>query len=569
MFGFLKKQDQRNEQHNHVITDGERALNEFDKRQAQIKSDQLNGKQTDYRDNREFIIMGVRAKLDDPDFDLEGANSNIALYQEVASDDNDFQRLLQCVQIAEAYDQTAENDQSRKLQLCNAFLSREPQNQRFKKHKLRVLKDIFETLSENQYNEKLAICAQITDLDPNDTEYKRKREKLKKICEKEAQKRAKEQLELAKKAKKQREKAAALATLNDSIGGHTHCPVLKGDYNSSLNDVSLPLRTGKVTVRIHTHGLSIFPAYVNSLDINYRDIAGLSCETQNDEASWSLAGAAIGAIFGGIFGALAGGAAGAVAGSSKPFLCIQYKDKYSPVMRKITIQANKEEEIHQFIANYYHEIEITQRTGRSPSGLRNTLMAIGKGTLKLVGAIVGIGLIFAILLAIATPSHHPTPIDKTPSVSTEIDNKQVTATPEPTKQTPSEPATHSKNWNALNDTQCSLKSSAGTLTLSKASGNAAILEVTSNAIHDGSNELNIAFDRSKPLSLMGSVDGNTIKINVDKTFLQKMRQGTTMKMSLPGASSNKETKPLKFTLMGFSQACPWSNAKQDVKIEVF
>ena len=335
-------------------------------------------------------------------------------------------------------------------------------------------------------------------------------------------------------------------------------PKLKGYFSLEDNLSNASIKEGKVSITIHTHGIRISSGFCKTLNLHYSLInsieyvsPGKLLEMLGVAAKAAVMGT-IGYLTGDVSGALQGAFGEVVSAEFQSAIRICYRDPHTNDKNTIDILTKTKEITEAFIEVYNKEIDITKRTGRSPNLVIGTLKTLGKGLLTLgKGLLIFAGIIVAIIIILITWL-----IIESPSSSKTIDEKnenEVTAPP--TTDASTEPQQNEKGWNTIGDTKCKLSASSGTLTLIKDKN---ILEIQSPSIYDGLNEISIIFDHNEPIQAKcTSVDSSKIRIAADRSLIKKMRNGTNMKIIVPGNDS-AENKTLKFSLMGFSKACEWA-----------
>ena len=516
--------------------------------------------QEEFERDRDYILESLKQNLSNRD--ILAAKEIIDRFRPVASRDNLFAMLAQetdrnyeIYQNVEAkkalYSSKPADAHWEKLEICTLILASDPNNKTFIQNKITELDAIYQTTAENAFEERLSICNQILHLDPNHSKYRKEQRKVEKKYSKFRQSQTKARLKALTAARKS---AANLVQSpryqDDKIGNEVrrHHP-LHGLYSSTNNPFDVPIQEGKIQLKIHTHGISITPSFVRSFDLNYQNIESITCNlTPSTSCSCALAGATTGALFGGIIGAIGGAIGGALLGSSSvPVLEIVFRDKTNR-LKKLEIVTKSQEVAKTFIAAYQKEIEITKRTNRKPGNSLARKFAI------FLICILALG-----LLAIALPIAHSSGIIKLPAIFTEasaIVQETDAAQPTPADQQPlPEPAT-SDTWTTISDTQCSLSSSSGALTVTQLK-NSAQLELRSADIPKGLSEVTLIFDRNTPTIVKCSTpDNGALQLTADHKLLKNMRKATSLKVIVPISDQNDKT--LKFTLMGFSKSCAWT-----------
>ena len=313
------------------------------------------------------------------------------------------------------------------------------------------------------------------------------------------------------------------------------------------NEDNTHIKQGRVFIHLHTHGIRIYSGFFKSFNLHYSFIDSIKY-VQPELIKDIIKEGIKSMLTSG--GSLLDGAQGMVGGAidSQSAIRIQYRDPDTGDKTKILIHTKSRGPIDSFIENYNKEIEITKRTNRSPNVIIGTLKALGKTILIIAGILFALIIAFIILFIVHLSNTEPV---HPPQEDLSQPTEDLSSEPIPI---PSETSQNDNGWNIIGDTNCQITSSSGTLTLIKDQN---ALELQSKAIYEGINIVSIVFDHNKPFETKcTSLGSSKIRIAADKAFIKKMKNGTNMKVIIP--STENEDKTLRFSLMGFSNACKTS-----------
>lgn len=345
----------------------------------------------DYQRDKEFILKGIRDLIDQNDIDA--AKDLVDRYRSVANDeffiklrdttDQRYAKKLRINKLIESYHYTPNDQHKEKIKICGEILNLDPDNQEFKDNMFQELEVIYHKLEESDITRRLTVCTEIVRVAPNNRKYVREKKKLEK--------------KYKKSLSQNRKNLPAVRSHNNCIGSAVWSyPVLLGKYTPTYNDFSTPIKRGNVSLKVHTHGISISPGYAGAFEIHYTNIRAMDFVPATGIAG-TLAGAAAGGILGGIVGAIGG----AILGSQySPAIHIAYYDPQKDRDKTLTIYTDSPEKANTFINNYKKEIEITRRTGRTTSALKVFMSSFGKVLLTLAALLLIVALLMAFILFI-------------------------------------------------------------------------------------------------------------------------------------------------------------------------
>ena len=340
----------------------------------------------DYARDKEFILKGIRDYINENDIDA--ARELVDRYRNVANDeifnklrDTTDQRyaLKQRInKLIEEYNYIPNDQHQEKVKICGEICSLDPNNKQFKDNLKHELECIYQKLDDSDLARRMTVCTELARLDRR---YEREKKKLEKKYKKSLSQTNRNLPAVSKKDQ------------NLCIGNAVwKYPVLLGKFSPTPSMYAQPvIKSGSVSLKVHTHGISISPGYDGPLKIHYTNIRAIDFVPASGIAG-TLAGAAVGGVLGGIVGAIGG----ALLGSNySPAIRIAYHDPQKDLDKTITIHTDSAEKANTFIANYKREIDITRRTGRTTSSLKVFASAFG----TVLFTLIGIALIAALLMA--------------------------------------------------------------------------------------------------------------------------------------------------------------------------
>lgn len=334
----------------------------------------------DYKRDREFILQGIRDYINAGDID--SAKELVDRYRNVANDepfinlmhnaDDRYQKKQKINKLIESYNYTTNDQRKERLNLCTEILSLDPDNSQFKDNLIKELEGIYDRLDKNDLERRLTIYTELARIEPR--KYEKERVRL--------EKKYKKSLIQERKTVPAVKKNKRSLYIGSSVWSH---PALSGKYSPAHNDFSSPVKAGNVTLKIHTHGISISPAHAGTFQIHYTCIRAMDKVPSNG----------IVGMVKGIIGALGNALLGT---PNSSYIRIAYHDPIKDQNKTITIQTDSAEKTNAFIDNFRNEIEITKRTGRKASPLMNILAALGKFFLILLIILTFIALLIAFVL---------------------------------------------------------------------------------------------------------------------------------------------------------------------------
>lgn len=349
----------------------------------------------DYQRDKEFILKGIKDYINSNDIDA--AKDLVDRYRSVANDevfiklskttDKYYAKNQRINELIEKYNYIPEDQHRDKIKICGEILSLNPNHKQFKANMIHELECIYQKLDDTDIARRLTVCTELARLDSH--RYSREKNRL--------EKKYKKSLEQARKQVPAVQKATSL-NIGSAVWSH---PALSGKYASAYNNFEVPIKEGHVTLKIHTHGISISPGYAGPVKLHYTCIHSIDFVPPSGIAS-ALAGAAVGGVLGGIVGAIGGALLGS---NASPAIRIGYHDPQKDSNKVVLIHTESANQAKTFIANYMKEVEITKRTGRKASALKSFVTGFIKVLLILLAIAAVIALFFAfILLVLPTAS---------------------------------------------------------------------------------------------------------------------------------------------------------------------
>lgn len=493
MFGFLKK----------LISEESPEQSEALIREKQISDIEFSLLKAEYEKEHDFIINTIKVYLKNQDYVT--AQGYIQKYKDVARGD-----VIFCALADEVKTRMIEYNSQQRQQM-----------------ELQKLKTLLEVTPENDHKKRYEICSDILRISPNDLDVK---------CE----------LAISETALGLR--PAVSSDLR--IGRRFWYKEIMGFYEPKDPELRLP--KGFVTVRLHTHGISInFSSFIYR--IHYSQIISMEYGSEGETSKFLTlaAGAVLGYVFGdGLGGAIDGASKASKISkfvNSSDLLNILFWDVKTNSRNLIVIKCKDKWDIKKFIGDYNSEIEITKRTHRSPKNEEN-------GLLKLF-IIAGCVIAFLWLISVCiSPSEQVRISEQHPQVSSSgssvTQNVDVKNNEEPVKTDTKQ----SSQW-VSSDSQCEIKKSGTTLSVKGENAANAVVEIYGISTDNGCGDISVVFDKKAPMNVNCSISNKKIKLSTDAAFIKKMRNSNSMTLTI---SNGDEDKTIKYSLMGFSKACDWT-----------
>ena len=526
----------------------------------------LSNLRDEYELCKEGIYENLKAAIQNKQYD--DAQVSLERYYEVAKDDRIFMGLYEQfmrlrekdTNLAVLSNQLAalpSDDYNGKLGIYNQLIAIAPDNNEFRNGKIAVLKELYNNTAD--IKSKVNICNEILLLEPDNKTFKKEFQK----CEAELKK---ANIDSAHRRHAITELTTPSAATEGTSDSKDQCPATYNSQQPSIgraiwfskldlvyesqNDNILS-KGDKVTLRVHTHGISI-TSMRGVYQIHYTQIQSMQRKEPGGGLLSTVAGAVVGGLVGGVVGALIGGGVGA-SSSSSDMLCISYhrppylnaKEIRFGVRGKFSTNAGKQ--IDKFIQKYYKEIQITKSTGRK--AVRGNFGR--RLLLVLFLLVVAAGIAFGVMtyrndIAKLEPAFEP-------QVVTSSEPQKSTETPK-TPDSDLSVIVDSEEWNADAPDRCSFKKAGTTLVLNGTSTENAVLEVL--GIQTPKDNVLVGFDKKSPKQQKCTSVGSAIRLSPDQRFVKNMRNANNMTITIQIDDTTK--REITYSLNGFSKACRWT-----------